>query len=140
MKLYLNMLDKRGIDRLKKEFVNTTKEIVSYEMLYSDEGIFESRNKKVYKWIIEMDGKVSDINIDENTMLLDETIMKKIETKRIPYKYSSYIVNEEVYKINDKMQLKIIDNSVAYFESEHQNVFIKKMLVTEASKYLRRVI
>ena len=140
MKLYLNMLDKRGIERLKKEFVNTTKKIASYEMLYSDEGIFESRSNKVYKWIIEMDGKVSDINIDENTMLLDETIVKKIETKRIPYNYPSYIVNEEVYNINDKMQLKIIDNSVAYFESEHQNVFIKKMLVTEASKYLRSVV
>ena len=136
MKLYFNRLEKNIIDKLRKELTNTTKELVNYEMLYSDEGIFEAKNKKIYRWIIEEDGPVSDINMDKITMVLDETIVNKTATNRVPYNYSSLMINEEVYKINDKMQMKILGDCVVYFESDHKDMFTKKMLIMEASKYL----
>ena len=87
--------------------------------LISDEGIFTVSNtdktKTITKLVIKKD-VVENFNENEVDFILDKSIVELIKYDKVPYIYTRQEYNEEIFIVNDHMNIVCVNNKVWYIE------------------------
>lgn len=109
MKLYSNKNFK--INNLDKYSKKTRK----FSYLISNEGIFKSIDKKISKLIIKSD-EVEYITEPNGRFMLDKSEISFIETSKIPFNYSELQYEEELFIVNDDINIVCVNDVTWYIE------------------------
>tara|TARA_B100002051_G_C16646057_1_gene591272 strand:- start:768 stop:1157 length:390 start_codon:yes stop_codon:yes gene_type:complete len=85
--------------------------------LISDEGIFTVSNtdKTITKVVIKKD-VVENFKENEIDFILDKSIVELIKYDKVPYIYTRQEYNEEIFIVNDHMNIVCVNNKVWYIE------------------------
>lgn len=84
----------------------------NFDQLFSNEGIYiyNINVKKIFKLIVEKD------NVYElDDLIIDDSKLKYVEYTKIPLKYKENKINEKSYKIDEKIEFIVVNNSLYYF-------------------------
>ena len=84
----------------------------NFDQLFSNEGIYiyNINVKKIFKLIVEKD------NVYElDDLIIDDSKLKYVEYTKIPLKYKENKINEKSYKIEEKIEFIVVNNSLYYF-------------------------
>jgi hypothetical protein len=110
MKIYLPIFNLNEIEPslIKEYLVSSEKK----ELLWSDEGIFEIKNNKLYKKII-VDDAINDINyinnIDNLAAVFDESTFEENEWFQIPPSHFNQKLIMQYYQINNSLLKFVIE-------------------------------
>lgn len=96
---------------------NFNKKSKNYSILISNEGIFKinDENKKIKKLIIKNDN-VEYFNENNIDLILDKSIIEYIDYDKIPYMYTKTDMQEEIFIINDDVNIIYLNNKIWYIE------------------------
>ena len=118
MKLYCN----RGF--AKNNLKDYNKKIRQYTLLISDEGIFKVIGKNINKMIIKKD-IVESIRQKDEELVLDKSEVDFIKHDKIPLNYSKQEYFEEVFTINDEINIVCTNDTIwyaEYFNDVHKHI------------------
>ena len=107
MKIYL-----KNKKKISEKLTLITNKENNFDQLFSNEGIYtyNINNKKIFKLIVEKD------NVYElEDLIIDDSKVKYVEYKKIPLKYKENKINEKIYKIDEKIEFIVVNNSLYYF-------------------------
>ena len=114
MKLY----SKTGFDKNNLKHYN--KKIRQYNLLISDEGIFKLVGKILLKMIIKKDS-VKNIKFKNEELILYNSDFYFIEYNKIPFNYSNQEYCEEIFIINDEINIVCLNDKIWYAEYSNEN-------------------
>ena len=109
MKLY----SKEGLNRKNLNIYNNKKR--KYSFLVSNEGIFKVSGKNITKLIIKNDD-VEHINDSNKSFYLDKSEIEFITSNKIPFVYSEQEYDEEIFIVNDDVNIVCVNNETWYAE------------------------
>ena len=109
MKLY----SKDRLNRKKLNNYNIKKR--NYSFLVSNEGIFKVSGKSISKLIIKND-EVEHINDSNKSFYLDKSDIDFITSNKIPFVYSEQEYDEEIFIVNDDINIVCVNNEIWYAE------------------------
>jgi hypothetical protein len=92
----------------------------NFDQIFSNEGIYiyNFNNRKIFKLIVEND------NVYElEDLIVDDSKVNYIECMKIPLKYKENKINEKIYKIDEKIEFIVVNNSLCYFICDDLNHF-----------------
>lgn len=107
MKIYL-----KNKKKISEKLTLITNKENNFDQLFSNEGIYmyTINNKKIFKLIVEKD------NVYElEDLIIDDSKVKYVEYTKIPLKYKEKKINEKIYKIDEKIEFIVVNNSLYYF-------------------------
>ena len=107
MKIYL-----KNKKKISEKLTLITNKENNFDQLFSNEGIYtyNINNKKIFKLIVEKD------NVYElEDLIIDDSKVKYVEYTKIPLKYKENKINEKIYKIDEKIEFIVVNNSLYYF-------------------------
>ena len=109
MKLYSNKILN------KKNFSSYNKKTRKDTFLISNEGIFKFFGKNIKKMIIKKDD-VINLKKDNENFILDKSEIEYIENDKIPFVYTQQENDEELYIVNDDMNIVCTNDVIWYIE------------------------
>ena len=116
MKIYFKNIN---IDeKILKKIENYKKHIYSSNFIYSNEGIFQIKNKKIFK-IKPNDKELLYDNFEDYEIVVDNSYFQNHhEVHQIPYEHLNLIQTKYIYKLRDNapISLEVIKDSKGNIE------------------------